>query len=225
MSATSRSDSTGERKPWWQRRRWRGAALAAVLVVAVLVAVVALTRDGEDERAAEATTPAAALTPAAPADPPSEPAPGPAEPAPARPAPGAIDGMPPALPAVALDQSVEQDGVTGSLIAVRSVDGQAAGPGDVAGPAVMVTVRLVNGTARDISLDAVSVNLFHGADRTPGSPLADPRRMPFTGTLPAGAAVEGIAVFTVPSDDRDRIDVEIGYRPGRSVAVFSGSVR
>lgn len=229
MSATIEAPAVQGQAPTRRRRR-RLAGAAAVVVAAVLVAVVAVLTGGDGnggDRAVPATSSTSAPTPpaAAPAAPStSEPGPEP-EPVDGEPAPGGTDGVPPTMPAAALDQAVEQAGITGSVVSVQAVDGRATGPGDVAGPALMVTLRLVNGTAEALSLDAVSVNLSTGEARAPASPLGDPRRAPFTGTLSAGGSAEGVYVFRAATGDRDRVDVEVGYRPGQAIAVFSGAVR
>lgn len=226
MSGTLEAPVVEEQAP--PRRRGRLlAVIAAVVLIAVLVAVALVVGgdDGGDGRTTPAAGSSAPPSSTPTSAPPSSPSPEPATPSPAEPGPaaGGTDGVPPALPAVPLDQPVEQAGITGSLVSVEAVDGQATGPGDIAGPALMVTVRLVNGTADDVPLDGVSVNLSTGADRTPASPLGDPRREPFAGTLAAGESAEGVYVFRAPAGDR--VDVEVGYRPGQPIAVFSGAVR
>jgi hypothetical protein len=225
MNGTTEAPAVRDGGSRWRRGRWPALAAVIVVVVAVLVAVALLgDDDGDGGRTASATIPPAAAgtsSPATEAPTASEPAASESTP----PVQGGTDGVPPALPAVALDQPVEQADVTGSIVSLQAVDGQATGPGDVAGPALMVTVRLVNGTGGALSLDAVSVNLFSGPDRAPASPLGDQRRVPFTGTLAAGRTAEGVYVFAVPTGDRDRIDVEVGYLPGQPLAVFSDAVR
>jgi hypothetical protein len=117
------------------------------------------------------------------------------------------------------------DGVTARLAAIDAVEGKAGGPGQVAGPALRVTVRIKNGSTADVSLDGVAVNLSYGSDKTPGSPIEDTSNAPFSGTLPAGDEAEGVYVFSVPKDSRDVVTVEVGYQPGAPLMIFSGPVR
>ncbi|CCG01722.1 hypothetical protein [Blastococcus saxobsidens] len=137
---------------------------------------------------------------------------------------GSDSGEVPVLPVVALDESVAVGDVTASIALIEEIDGRATGPGDVAGPALRVTVRVVNETSGDVALDGVSVNLYHGPERTPGSPLDDPSRSPFAGALPPGDAAEGVYVFRVPADAREDVTVEVRYRAGAPLALFSGPV-
>ena len=209
------------------RRRALVLGGAAFLVAALVVALVlVLTSRGEDETAAARptepgpTTSAGTPTSSGAAAPSSS-----GEPA-AAPVTGevAVDELPDSLPTVALDQAVEVDGQTVSLSAIEAVQGVAQGPGNVNGPAVRVTVQLTNGSTADLDLDGVSVNLTHGADLTPGSPLEDASQDLFSGTVAPGATATGVYVFSVPAGALDRVDVTVGVAPGASYAVFSGPV-
>jgi hypothetical protein len=202
--------------------------LVAGLVAAVLVVVVIVgSRDdgGSTDAGASATsspTGTSSTPPETPAAPSTAPQPTPS----AQPtgSAGADDELPPALPAVALDQPVAVGAVTASLTDIEEITGQATGPGDVAGPALRVTVRIQNGTKEAIPLDGVSVNAYYRADLTPAPPLNDPTVSPFHGSLSAGEAAEGVYVFRVPADQRSEVTFEVGYRPGASLAIFSGAV-
>lgn len=227
MSETPKAEtpeSATERSPAESARRRRLALLAglAVVVVAVLVAVLLLTGGDDDEPGREA----AATTSAAPATPPEQSSfP---EPTPTTPSPGPtgdVNQPPPALPAVPLDARGEVgNGVSATLASIEAIDAEARGPGQIAGPALRFTVAIQNGTAEDIVLDSVSVNAYHGAEYTPASPLDDPSRSEFRGTLAAGGTAEGVYVFSVPADARDLVTLEVGYTAGAPLLVFSGPV-
>ena len=225
MSAAPGAEAPATRTP---RRRWLLVAGVVVLVVLAVVAFL-LVRTGAGEPAGTAGSAASSAT--APPDPaagssspgtePGTPAPVTEEPATS---PVAADEAPPALPAVALDEPVAVGDVTASLVALETVDAEGVGRGSVSGPALLVTVRLANGTAEPLALDGVSVNLAHGADRVPGSPVADRRGKPFAGTVRAGGSAEARYVFSVPLEARDAVTVEVGARAGAPIAVFSGPV-
>ncbi|MDT0275714.1 hypothetical protein [Blastococcus goldschmidtiae] len=135
-----------------------------------------------------------------------------------------VDAPPPALEPVSFDSDARSVGIEGSLVRVEEIEGSAQGPGNINGPALRITVRLVNGTAEELPLSGVAINVFHGADRTPAPPLEDPSQSPFAGSLPPGDAAEGGYVFRVPADDRQEIRVEVAVRPGAPVLVFTGGV-
>jgi hypothetical protein len=211
------------------RRRQLLVAGVAVLLVALIALVLGLTGRDDDSPtgAAAATTTAAAPTTAGP--PTTAATPGRESGAtPAAPATGATDGaqeLPVSLPEVPLDApAAVGNGVVATLPSIEAIQGTAIGPGNVNGPALRVTVRIDNGTSEALSLDGVATNMYFGADRTPASPLDDPTRSPFAGTLAAGESVDAVYVFSVPEDVRDDVTVEVGYEAGAPLLLFRGPV-
>ena len=221
MEVDERRAPSGGTEPAASPRRGRLvlAAAAAVLVcIAVLVWV--LTTGGGDDPATESS--AARATPA-PVD--GTTAPLPPTSAPTEPVEPTANGdePPPALPAVPLDGTgAVGNGIEATITSIEAIDGTAVGPGNIGGPALRVTVRILNGTAQDVSLDGVAVNASYGADDTPASPLDDPSRAPFAGTVSPGAAGEGVYVFRVPPEARDLVTVEVGYEAGAPLLIFTG---
>jgi hypothetical protein len=208
------------------RRREAAAGAAMAVVVALLIGVVGLTGgsgDGDRRPGAAAAT-SAPGSPAPTAVPDDDPA-VPDAVAPGAPAPtGDASVLPAALPAVAFDQEASgEDGVRAQVVSLESTTGTAQGRGNIAGPALRATVRLVNGTSEPVDLGLVVVNLTHGAEGTPAPPLQDDSRVPFSGTLAPGQSAEGVYVFTVPEDVRDVVTLTVGYRAGAPFLVFSGS--
>ncbi|MGY1649770.1 hypothetical protein [Geodermatophilus sp. SYSU D01119] len=203
------------------RRRLVAGAVAAVLCAA-LAALVVLAGRGDDGSAAAAPgTPTASVptevvrpTAPVPAPPPTPEPTGPTEDATA---------LPPSLAPVAFTEvAAVGNGVTATVEDLEAVRGSAQGPGQVAGPAVRVTVRIVNGTDAPLSLDAVAVDVTSGPDATPASPLEDPSAAPFAGTAGPGESAVGVYVFTVPEDRRDALTVAVGYQAGAPYLVFTG---
>ncbi|WP_116449775.1 DUF4352 domain-containing protein [Blastococcus litoris] len=196
------------------------AAAAAVLVAALVV--VLLVVNGDDDEPAD---PAASRIPVPTAAVPSSTAATtPAVPAPTGPVVNA-DDLPPALDPVPLDGTADAGtGITATLPAIEAIEGTGVGPGNVAGPALRVTVRIRNGSGEPVVLDGVAVNLYTGADLTPASPLDDPSQELFTGRLEPGESADGVYVFTVPTDRRDAVTVEVGYGPGVPFMRWTGPV-
>jgi len=231
-------EASGEGSTWRGRRR-RLVVAASTVVVAVAVALaVVLTGDGDGDGdpapSATATAPSATATAPPPSSESTAPSSGsaapssgsadPADPADPGASPVAADELPTALPAVALTESVVVEEVRGSLVSVEAIDAQATGRGNVAGPALRVTVRIQNDTGSALSLDEVSVNLAYGPAGTPASPIEDSSQRAFPGTLPAGESADGTYVFSVPVDQRGDVTIQVGYRAGAPIAVFSGPV-
>jgi hypothetical protein len=213
-TVTEPGSGTARRRPWV-----RAAALVPAVLVALLVVALVIGNDDEGSSAPPVAGTGTAET-SAPATGTPSPARVDAGPAPA----GSPDELPPSLPAVALDQpAAVGNGISASVLSVTAIQGTASGPGNVAGPALRVSLRIHNGTGAPVSLDGVAVALTYGADSTPAEPLEDPSRAPFHGTVAAGGAADGIYVFTVPAGDRDTITVSVGYQPGAPFLVFTGS--
>jgi hypothetical protein len=199
------------------RRRLLYIGIAAVLVVALVVLILVLNRDDSDDSGSTASsTSAVATDTSVPAPLPTPTPTGPTE---------VVDQPPPALPEVALDaEAAVGNGIVATLPRIEAIEGTAVGPGNIAGPALRVTVRIANGTAEDVPLEGVAVNMYYGADRTPASPLDDPSRRPFGGLVSAGDSAEGIYVFSVPADARDAVTIEVGYQAGAPLLLFTGPV-
>jgi hypothetical protein len=137
-----------------------------------------------------------------------------------------VNDPPPSLPPVPLGTVASAgNGVTVQVAALEAVNGTARGPGNIAGPALRATVRISNGTSGPLSLDGVAVDLAHGDEQLPASPLDDPSAAPFHGVVAAGGTATGVYVFTVPEDDREHVTVTVGYQAGAPLVVFAGPAR
>lgn len=209
------TNSPGGRFAGTRRQVWLGAAVVVVLAVLGL-----LFTGGDDDRTPSSAAEETAATATAP---PVVAAPTAATPEPTGPTENA-DDPPPSRPAVALDEAAEVgDGVSASLVSLDAIEGTATGPGNIAGPALRITVRIENGTDELLSLDGVVVDLASGRDLVPASPLGDPSAAPFTGTVAPGEHADGVYVFTIPEEDRGSVTVSVGYQAGAPLMVFSGS--
>jgi hypothetical protein len=221
----------GRIPPRGSRQRRLLTAGAAALVAAALLAVALVAGRGGAEPAGTGPPSATASAAATGTGEPTATAGPSASVPPALPPigdPAALTGdpaeLPPSPPAVALDATAAVgDGVTGTLESLEAIEGTATGPGNVAGPALRVTVRLENGTAGPVSLDGAVVTMAHGAGQTPASPLDDPSAAPLSGVLDPGGSAVGVYVFTVAEDARETVTVSVGYRPGAPYLVFTGA--
>ncbi|MGY1809662.1 hypothetical protein ACI8AF_20030 [Blastococcus sp. SYSU D00669] len=205
-----------------RRRRTLVLAAVAVVVVAALVALlVVLNDDNGTSESAEGGATASSTEPTRD----TGVIPNPPTPTPTGPTEN-VDQLPPGLPEVPLDApAAVGNGVVATLTGIEAIEGTANGPGNVAGPALRVTVRVENGTAEAITLAGAAINMYYGADRTPASPLDDPSQRPFgIDMVEPGDAAEGTYVFTVPADQRDLVTVEVGYQAGAPLLLFSGPV-
>jgi hypothetical protein len=113
---------------------------------------------------------------------------------------------------------------TGLLVEVLSIDAveaTATAPGEIAGPAVSVELRLINDTDTDIDLQRVQVEVTYRPERNPGNPLSDGTER-FEGVLASGGEATGTYVFGVPADQREVIQISVFYDVAAPIVVFEG---
>ena len=221
-AVTTTQNPTKGPTPDGTRTRRRGLLLAigaVVLVAAIVALVLVLNRDNGTSNAAAATTTSSTARD-------TSVIPNPPTPTPTGPTSN-VDALPTATAEVPLDSpAAVGNGVVANLTAIEGIQGTANGPGNVSGPAIRVTVHVVNGTAAPITLAGAAVNMYYGADDTPASPLDDPSARPFgIDMIAPGDAADGVYVFSVPADQRDKVTVEVGYEAGAPLLLFSGPVR
>lgn len=220
-------------------RRRLVVAGAVVAVLGVVVAVWAL--QGRDGGTVQAAPPAATEDvapevlgppvtvptedPAAPGEDPAttspdEPAPDPSDPALGS---GTVDVV--ELPAVDIAEEAEFGGDVSARIAeVARVDGEGRGVGERSGPALELTVEIINDSAEVVDLDYVVVNLY-GPDGAPGPALmGDPRSAPFSGTVDPGKSATAVYVHRLPDPDAATARVTVSYGAGAPTVVFAGEV-
>ena len=203
---------------------------AGVLVVAAVVWAAVASGASDDDAAPTASTSSSATATATSAEPePSAsatapdatPSTEPVEPPPSTdPEAPFVPGTEPAVP---LTSTAEfGTGMSARVAGLESVAGEAQGPGEVSGPSVRVSIVLTNGTGAAASLDSTVVNLYAGAQLTPGEPLSGPGVSVFSGTLAPGAEATGVYVFRVPADLRDRLQITVSYDPTSTTVLFEG---
>lgn len=114
-------------------------------------------------------------------------------------------------------------GVEFAIASVTAVEGEASGPGEIGGPAVQVTVTATNRSTAPVDLSLALVDLRHGAEQVPASPLSI-GSTPFSGGIAAGATTTAVYVFAVPLDQRSAVRIYVSARPDLPAVVFEGPV-
>lgn len=131
--------------------------------------------------------------------------------------------VPPERPAVAPRRTATaSDRVSVSLSRIEAVQGVAYAPGEIAGPALRVTVRLVNNGSTSLDLGLVAVNAYVGKDRVPAGTVTKPGGKPLSGELAKGRSADGVYLFVVPTTQRQDVTVTVDYRADVPTAVFRG---
>ena len=166
------------------------------------------------------------------------PAPAPAAPAPAeaRPDPSPVDRQgkseqqlaeipqPTAAPVDLKDKKAVKGGVSATITEIQSVQGEAKGIGEIAGPAVRFKVTVTNSTAGPISLDSAVVDVTFGRDDEPAGALSGPDTAAFPSLVAPGTSGVGVFVFAVPLDARDNVKIHLNLEAETPVATFAGKV-
>jgi hypothetical protein len=114
------------------------------------------------------------------------------------------------------------NGVTARLAGVEGVEAEAHLPGEFSGPAVALTIEVVNGSDDTISLATVTADLTF--DGRSAYPVVDPERSPFSGELAPGDTAAGSYVFTLDPAERDDVALRLAYSTEAPTVIFAGSV-
>lgn len=190
---------------------------------------------GTDPPGTAAPPETAATEPGAPADP----GPGAAEAPPAPEGPPAADPAPvdrkdrseqqladipqPVASPVELDaKKTVRTGVAAAVSGLESVQGEARGVGEIAGPALRFTLTVTNDTDKELSLASALVNVTFGTDETPAGELSGPGTAAFPGSVAPGGTAEAVYVFSVPADSRDDVRIYFNLEAETPIAAFAG---
>lgn len=126
-------------------------------------------------------------------------------------------------PPVSIDDVADPGtGMSFRLARLEAVQGEANGPGEIAGPAIRVTVEATNDTGAPVLLETVVVDLVYGSEKSSAAPLSGPGVVRFSGELAPGASATAVYVFDVPVDQRAEVSVVVSYAASVSPVVFTG---
>lgn len=114
-------------------------------------------------------------------------------------------------------------GVDAEVVSMTAFESTSEQPGDLAGPALTVVVRVTNSTDAPLDLGGASVNLASGADASPAPPLGDIVATGLPSTIAAGASAEGEFSFSIPVDAREDVTITLDLLNGAPSVVFRGA--
>lgn len=136
---------------------------------------------------------------------------------PARPDPGTL------APVGISDVADFGSGVTVRVAGMEPTEATAKLPGEIAGPAVLVTVELRNATSKPVDLDGVAVTM---TDASGGPVIAhmDPRAVPFSGSVAPGATASGTYLFRIDPVQREDVTLTVKYSSETPTAIMRGSL-
>ncbi len=193
--------------------------VVGVLVVGAVALVVALWNFAGPPEAGGSTTPPSSTTaPGEVVSPPPSQWP--------TPEPGSTEDIDPGEPLeVAIEEPATVAGVSASVAGIESFEvGDSEQPGQLAGPAVTVTIEVVNDSGAAVDLGGASVNLDFGSEHTPAPSIGDPVMTGLPATLASGARGRGEYSFSLPLDKREYVRVILDLVSGEPQVVFVGSM-
>ena len=206
--------------------RVRRAVLLGGLT-SLLAALTACSGDDATPSAAGTTGPAgsasasasgsapASVSPSPTASPTVKRTPGP----PSRRTPGPSVAVSPLPPKPVGSPAQIKGGVRVTIANVKDVEVGATGPGEIAGPAVSVEVRVGNTSPAAFNLSGLAVTASYGRG-TPASPTTAGGAKLLSGSLAAGRGASGVYVFLVPKAQSGTLRVEVSSADSPSIAVF-----
>lgn len=125
----------------------------------------------------------------------------------------------------ALDKTAKlKGGVDISIAKVSTLNVKSETPGEIAGPAVAVTLDVQNSSGKPIDLSTAMVTLT-GAKGSYGQPTTSDPYKPFSGSISSGASATGTFVFRLPAQERQSLSITVQYVAGAPVALFAGNVK
>lgn len=141
--------------------------------------------------------------------------------------PGGVNDTVPSRPEksqrpVQLDKpSQTGTGLTAGLVSIKSINAKAQLPGEIAGPALAITVEVKNNSSQAADLNTSVVTLQDSKKAPGGEMTASPAR-PLKGRLAPGDSSRGVYVFAVPENARKPIIVNVTIS-NAPVLVFTGN--
>lgn len=116
------------------------------------------------------------------------------------------------------------DGVAVQVTNIAAVTTEARFPGEIAGPGLAVTVRVVNSGSTPVDLEGAIVDL-RGANGERGIEMSGGPSSPFAGSVAPGGQAVGVYVFTIPEDQRNPISVRFSYSAQAPTVLFAGDAQ
>lgn len=142
------------------------------------------------------------------------------------PTPGKTTPVTKSKPPLTVDLTERAEPLPDTFVEVVSVEAVTAGraiPGEPSGPAVKVSVRLVNDSGTAVSTSGASVNLsYNEDDQTPAVSLSSDDTAPWPQEVPAGQRATAVFVFALPDVVRGDIRVIVDLLATGPDVVFEG---
>ena len=110
-------------------------------------------------------------------------------------------------------------GVTVKVVSSRRFNATATNPGDIAGPAVAVTLQIDNGSSSAVDLSQLAVSATYGNGIPADENTSSPSKL-LSGSLSSGATQQGVYVFRVPTNQAGTVIVSVQSGAAADVPQF-----
>ena len=122
------------------------------------------------------------------------------------------------LPTVPPGESEEvAPGIVVSADALKNVSITGAGPGELSGPGISVTVHVDNDTDAEVDLGGFAVNAYYG--KVPAIPSLGSSADQLAGELAPGGSASGVYLFVKPDGSTGALRLEIEHSGATDVVV------
>ena len=112
-------------------------------------------------------------------------------------------------------------GIKVRLTSIRRITVTEGLPGEVAGPALAITVSVDNQSNKTVGLGDAVVNLTDSSG-APANPIVSPPARPLPTAVRSGQVVNGVCAFTVATSRQKTVTVTVSLAPDQPVLVFKG---
>ncbi|MET3811359.1 hypothetical protein [Arthrobacter sp. UYEF3] len=106
---------------------------------------------------------------------------------------------------------------------MEAVQGEATGPGEVAGPALRFQVTVDNPTSVALPTANPVLALAYGAALTPGLQLGGPGATRLPDAVNAHGSASAVYVFNVAADQREKVLILVNFGVAEDVLAFEGA--
>lgn len=124
-------------------------------------------------------------------------------------------------PPVKMDEPAKTGKVVATVVKLKAIKAKARMPGEVAGPGLAITVKLVNNSKKAFDSSGVLVTLYDSRN-APGGEMSAPPSNPMTGVLKPGESAQGVYVFTIPVKRRSPVTINLTLPTESPVLAFRG---
>lgn len=113
-------------------------------------------------------------------------------------------------------------GVVTRVVKMEPLQAEAQLPGEIAGPAIRVTLEFTNQSNAPVDMSHTVVTVEYGPDAVPAGEFGGTGTSDFPAEIAAGQSASAVMVFAVPLDQRDNIRFLVDHKLDLPIVVIEG---